>query len=309
MKLTTNEIKIFREIAKSGSETIGEIGSSLDISHQSLSRTLKSLEQKGLVETEKRGISKHLFCSETKHSTLLKTLLLEFPHIKFENLLSGSSLDILHSLSGSSLSRNEMMLRTGLSGKTIQTKLKTLREFGIVFSKRGFYSLNDRFDVLKDFLLEFRRYLNLKIAQEFAADAIILWQEADEFLIKTSEHKEIDKFPLTSVTAFHRYGVQLFLPEYYYYFYSRRKRKLNPDDVILHALVLDPTDTRVVMSVLLLWKKQKVDAEYLSEESSRYGLRTAVRDLIDYIRTKGEVRPDHFPTWKEYEAKAQEYGL
>ena len=309
MKLTTNEIKILGEIAKGDGRRIADIGISLDIFQESLSRTLKSLEKKGLIETEKSGISKYLFFSETKHSTLFKTLLLEFTHVKFENFLSGSSLEILYHLSNSSLSRSEIVLRTGLSEKTIQTKLKNLREFGIVFSERGLYRLNERFDLLRDFLLEFRRYLNLKTAQEFAKDAIIIWQEDDEFLIKTSERKESENFFLTSITAFHRYGVQLFLPEYHYYFYSKQRKKLCLEDVILHALVLDPTDTRVILSVLLLWKKQKVDVDYLTKESDKYQLSKTVEDLVKYMNTRGEVRPDHFPTWREYEVRAKEYGL
>lgn len=207
------------------------------------------------------------------------------------------------------MSRKEIVLRTGLSQKTVQTKLKALREFGIVFSERGFYRLNERFGLLKDFLLEFRRYLNLKVAQEFAKDATILWQEDEEFLIKTSEPKESKNFFSTSITAFHKYGVQLFLPEYYYYFYTKREKKLNIEDVILHALLLDPTDTKVIMSVLLLLKKQKVNVDRLIKESDKYQLSTTVRNLINYINTKGKAKPKHFPTWKEYEAKAKEYEL
>jgi DNA-binding transcriptional ArsR family regulator len=308
MKLTRNETRILKEIAKGSSKRIGDIANSLTISNASFSRTLKSLKKKGLIESEKRGVSKHMFFSETKHSTLLKTLLTELAHVKFEDLLPGSSLEILYSLSKSPLNRREIILHTGLSQKTVQTKLKTLREFGIVFSERGFNRLNERFSLLKDFLLEFRRYLNLKVAQEFAKDATILWQRDKEFLIKTSEPKESKSFFLTSITAFHKYGVQLFLPEYYYYFYSQRKKKLTVEDVILHALLLDPTDTRVIMSALLLLKKQKVNRDYIIEESDRYQLNTTVRNLVDYIHTKGKAKPEHFPTWKEYEAKAKEYG-
>jgi biotin operon repressor len=267
------------------------------------------LEKKGFIETEKKGISKYVFPSETKHSTLFKTLLMEFTHIKFENFLSESSLDVLYSTSGSPLSRKEIMLWTGLSEKTIQTRLKTLRQFGIVITKRGLYTLNERFGLLRDFLLEFRRYLNLKIAQQFAWDAVILWQEADEFLIKTSERKESKNFFLTSITAFHRYGVQLFLPEYYYYFHSKRRKKLTLEDIILHALILDPTDTRVIMSVLLLWKKQKMNVDRLVKKSEKYRLRSNVEDMVEYVRTRGKVRPDNFPMWKEYEVKAKEYRM
>ena len=309
MKLTRNEIRILKEITKGSGEGIGDIASSLNISHASISRTLWSLKKKGLIETEKRGVSKHVFFSETKHSTLLKTLLTEFAHVKFEDFLSDSSLEILYFLFKSPLSRKEIVLRTGLSQKTLQTKLKTLREYGIVFSERGFYRLNERFDLVKDFLLEFRRYLNLKVAQEFVKDATILWQEDEEFLIKTPEPKESKNFFLTSITTFHKYGVQLFLPEYYFYFYTKRKKKLNVEDVILHALLLDPTDTRVIMSVLLLLKKQKVNVDYLIKESDKYQLSTTVRNLVNYINTKGKGKPELFPTWKEYEVKAKEYGL
>ena len=262
-----------------------------------------------MIESEKRGISKRAFFSETKHSTLFKTLLTELAHVKFEDFLSGSSLEILYFLFKSPLSRKEIVLHTGLSQKTVQTKLKTLREFGVVFSERGFYRLNERFGLLKDFLLEFRRYLNLKVAQDFAKDATILWQEDEEFLIRTSEPKESKNFFLSSITAFHKYGVQLFLPEYYYYFHSQRKKKLGVEDVVLHALLLDPTDTRVIMSVLLLLEKQKVNGDYLIKESDKYQLSTTVRNLVNYIHTKGKAKPEHFPTWKEYEAKAKEYGL
>ena len=309
MKLTANEIKILREIAKGDGRRIADISISLDISHQSLSRTLKSLKKKGLIETEKGGISKYLYFSETKHSTLFKTLLLEFTHIKFENFLSGSSFEILYNLSIIPMSRSYLALSTGLSEKTIQTKLKNLREFGIVFSESGLYRLNERFFVLRDFLLEFRRYLNLKTAQEFTKDAIILWQEYDEFLIKTSELKESKNFFLTSITVFHRYGIQLFLPEYYYYFYSERRNKLKKEDVILHALLLDPIDTRIIMSVLLLWKKQKVDVDYMVKESNKYKLSLTVDDLIKYRQTRGKFKPNHFPTWNEYKLKAKDYGL
>jgi biotin operon repressor len=240
---------------------------------------------------------------------LLKTLLTEFAHVKFEDFLSGSSLEILYFLSKSPLSRKEIVFHTGLSQKTVQTKLKTLRQFGIVFSERGFYRLNERFDLLKDFLLEFRSYLNQKVAQEFAKDATILWQRDEEFLIKTTEPKESKNFFLTSITAFHKYGVPLFLPDYYYYFYTKRKKKLNVEDVILHALLLDPTDTRVIMSVLLLLKKQKVNVDYLIKESDKFQLGTTVRNFVNYIDTKGKAKPEHFPTWKEYKAKAKEYGL
>ena len=292
MKLTRNEARILKEIAKGSGKGIGDMASSLSISNASFSRTLKSLKKKGLIETEKRGVSKHMFFSENKHSTLLKTLLTEFAHVKFEDFLSGSSLEILYFLSKSPLSRKEIVFHTGLSQKTVQTKLKTLRQFGIVFSERGLYRLNERFGLLKDFLLEFRRYLNLKVAQDFAKDATILWQRDEEFLIKTSEPKESDNFFLTSITAFHKYGVPLFLPEYYYYFHSQRKKKLNVEDVVLHALLLDPTDTRVIMSVLLLLEKQKVNSDYLIKESDKYKLSTTVRNLFNYIDTKGKAKPE-----------------
>lgn len=99
MKITINETRALKEIAKGSGKGIREMASSLNISHASFSRTLKSLKKKGLIETEKRGVSKRVFFSETKHSTLLKTHLTELEHVKFEDFLSGSSLEILYFLS------------------------------------------------------------------------------------------------------------------------------------------------------------------------------------------------------------------
>ena len=74
MKLTRNETRILRELAKGSGKGIGDIARSLSISNASFSRTLKSLRKKGLIESEKRGLSKIAFFSETKHSTLLQNL-------------------------------------------------------------------------------------------------------------------------------------------------------------------------------------------------------------------------------------------
>jgi hypothetical protein len=76
----------------------------------------------------------------------------------------------------------------------------------------------------------------------------------------------------------------------------------------LGSIVCSKYDS-VIMSVLLLLKKQKVNGDYLIKESDRYQLSTTVRNLVNYIQTKVKAKPEYFPTWKEYGAKAKEYGL
>ncbi|MFQ6052340.1 MAG: winged helix-turn-helix domain-containing protein [Candidatus Hydrothermarchaeota archaeon] len=311
MNLNGSEIKVLKTVAKKERESIGEVVRNTKISYPHLSRILKSLSEKGILETRKRGLSKYVYFSDTKHAILLKTFLSEFGHMHLDKILSGSALVVLSPLAYSPLKKDEIISFSQLSERTVQSKLKILREFGIIIKKdKVTYEFNERFNLLREFIIEFRNYMNHKMAIEFANDAIILWQRGNEFLIKTSEFKESEEFMLTSLSAYHKFSVQLFVPEYYYYFYSPFKRDLSVEDIILHTLVLDPTDTRLILGVLLLWKKvEKINLDYMLKESTKYILQPTISALETYFSSRGKIKPDHFPTWEEFQSKAMEYGL
>lgn len=311
MKLTRNEISILKFVAKNENRTIGQIASALRVLRPSLSRTIPLLKEDGLIKITKKGISSYVAFSETKHAFLLKTILLSFEHFNFEKILSGPSIEILSHLAYSQMDKKQIASCTQLSEKTVQDAVRRFREFGIVIREKKSYRLNERFDTLEEFALEFRNYENQKIARNFAEDSIILWQRGREFLIKTSVSRQSKNFFLTSITAYHKYGIQLILRGSFYYFFSPYKRSLKIEDVILHGLVLDPTDTRLILSAMLAWKKnvKRLNIDCLMQESEKYGLKPMVDAIIDYFDSNGQNAARYFPKWDEFKSKAEEYGL
>jgi DNA-binding transcriptional ArsR family regulator len=312
LRLTEKERETLRAIAHSGDMDVGDVAQALGSLYPAASRLLASLARKGLVDTSRRGQSKRVSLSDTKHTQLFKRLLAEFGHMSLEHLLSNSSLEVLSYISEHPLSRRELVERSSLSDKTVKATLRRLRSVGIVASRESFrYTLAERFRLLGEFIAEFRAYLNQKTAEGFAPDSVVLWQRGREFIIRTEAEKSEKNFFPTATTAFHQHGVELLLSHERYYFYSPSKSSLGVEDVLLHTLVLDKNSTRIILSTLLLWEKnkQQLNTQYLVEKAEEYGLSEVVKSLESYLTSRGQARPKHFPSWQEYLSRAKEYGL
>jgi hypothetical protein len=61
--------------------------------------------------------------------------------------------------------------------------LERSKQFGVI-QKNSKYQVSPRFRTLSEFVIEFRHYLNQKIAARFASDALILWECNHEYLIR-----------------------------------------------------------------------------------------------------------------------------
>jgi len=311
-KLTSTEMRVLRVVGRGDEMTVGGISKATNSPYPALSRVISSLVNKGFLRVSQRGLSRWVSLSDAKHAQLFKSLLSESSHMNFEEALADSSIEVLSHIADAPRKRSEIEERSGLTAKTIKATLKRLREFGVVIAKERFtYILNTRFGLLREFVEEFRRYHNQRLAEDFSADSVIIWQRGKEFLVKTSSSKDRDGFSLTGISAFHQHGVKLFLPDYNHYFHSPYKTRLRVEDILLHAITTDPYGTRTILSVLLLWKvnEAQIDVENLLEEAKKYQIEDAVNALIDYLNSDGRKKPEYFPAWSEYLIKAEEYGL
>ncbi len=114
------EIRLLRELAK-GKQPLLQIKRRLQIKPAFLSRNLKKLQQKGIIQTAAEGNQKTAYFSETKHASLLRDLLLSYDFMDWENILSGKSIEILfQTLDDGDLSK--------FSGATLWRYLKNLKQ-------------------------------------------------------------------------------------------------------------------------------------------------------------------------------------
>jgi DNA-binding transcriptional ArsR family regulator len=308
MKLEINalQFRILRELCFGEYRKIDDLAGALDKSLTRASIALKDLEEKGIVDVERQGLSKRPVFSGNKHAALLKAFISEHFHMKIEEVLAGSALEVLLPLAYEKLDTSEIVEISELSESTVRRNLKKLGEVGIVV--RG-YTINPRHRQLKEFIKEFQGYINQQTAISFARDSVILWQRGKEFLVKTKKEKEGKYFLLTGFSKMGEFGIPLILRGFYYYFYSPFKKAVGMEDAALHVLVTEPSSTTNVLYALLLAAKNQFDMDYFKKEGKKFGLENTAMDIEKYIETRGEHKPRFFPRWEEFKSKAGEYEI
>jgi DNA-binding MarR family transcriptional regulator len=307
IQLGRDELRCLRFIAGHGTARVSEIASALGTSKVQLSRVISDLVDKGFLSTEKLGLSKKISLSETKHAVLWRKLALEFGHMPLHELLSGGSLEVLSAIGSQRLvNRRQIAENSLISEATAARALESLRQLGII-QKEGAYRISPRFQILAEFAAEFRRYMNQKLALEFAPDAVIVWERNEEFIMESSKSEQKDGFLLTGVSAFARFGAPLLAPKSHF-FYSPFRRKLGLEDAIIHSLLV-PNGS--VLPALLAWKKNegRLNLQHLRHKAEKYDAAVSVTEIIGYFESQGSQRPERFPPWNEFLARAREYGI
>lgn len=305
--LGRDELRCLRFIAGHGTARASEIASALGTSKVQLSRIVSNLVDKGFISTEKLGLSKNISLSETKHAALWRKLVLEFGHMRLHKLLSGGSLEVLSAIDSQQLANRKQIAENSLiSEATAARVVESLRQLGII-QKDGAYCISARFQILAEFTAEFRRYMNQKLALGFAPDAVIVWERNEEFIIESSKSEQKDGFLLTGVSAFARFGVPLLAPKSHF-FYSPFARKLRLEDAIIHSLLV-PNGS--MLPTLLAWKKNegKLNLQYLRHKAEKYDANSSVTEIVKYFESQGSQRPERFPPWNEFFARAKEYRI
>lgn len=305
-------MRLLKELCLNEYKNIGELARALKKSPTRVSIALRELEEKGFVEKRKRGVSKRVALSSNKHAVSFKTLLNQYPHIRFEKLLSGSALEVLLPLTFYHKKKlKDIAGASGYSEITVRRALKKLKMHGIVVADRDFhYSMGSFYFWLAEFIRDFQDFINLRLALSFSSTSVVLWRWGKEFLVKTREEKERENFLPTCYEKMADYGIQLILTGSRYYLYSPSRKELKVEDVALHTLFLEKTPRNLLYVLLLVARNLgEIEWEYLEAESVKFKGKDTVQGMKKYLETRGEHRPGGFPKWDEFEAKAGEYEI
>jgi len=303
------EIKILKEVAR-GNHSLYLLKKFLVIKPNLLSYNLKKLLQKGLIKVEKKEkrLGKYVYFDNSKHALLFRELLLRYDHIKWENILSGLAIDVLFQ----TIDKSELTFKN-FSKATFWRYMRDLMSHGIITrSEDDFYEINPRFSILKDFLIEYQRFLLDAIVRSVSASAVILWQKDLECLIRVPKDVNISQksFLRTAVSRFNDFGLPL-ITDFDIYFYSSNMETIRVEDVILHTLLIERDNPRYTLYGLLLLKKQwrRINKEYLLKEAQTFDLSLQLNAMFQFLKTQGVRRGLALPTWEEYLAKAKEYKV
>lgn len=303
------EIKILKEVAR-GNHSLYLLKKFLVIKPNLLSYNLKKLLQKGLIKVEKKEkrLGKCVYFDNSKQALLFRELLLRYDHIKWENILSGLAIDVLFQ----TIDKSELTFKN-FSKATFWRYMRDLMSHGIITrSEDDFYEINPRFSILKDFLIEYQRFLLDAIVRSVSASAVILWQKDLECLIRVPKDVNISQksFLRTAISRFNDFGLPL-ITDFDIYFYSSNMETIRVEDVILHTLLIERDNPRYTLYGLLLLKKQwrRINKEYLLKEAQTLDLSLQLNAMFQFLKTQGVRRGLALPTWEEYLAKAKEYKV
>ena len=301
-----SEIRILRELGK-GRRSLSEIEKSLSLKPALVSHNLKKLLKKGLILTIREGNRKYAYFNDTKHALLLRDLLTSFDYIDWQNILTGKTIEILF---------QALITPEGNQAKfskaTLWRRLKNLKAHGIIAHNEKGYSINPRFSILIDFLKEYQIYLVNKLAKTISENAVILWQEDMEFLVRAPKNTKTPpkNFHRTATSIFQEYDLPLF-SEFDIHLYSTNKKAIRTEDAILHTLLMEPNNVRNTTYALLLLKKteQRIDNTYLMQEAERLGLKNQITGMLQFLKTHTQTKEQVLPTWNEFVTKARDYNV
>lgn len=287
--------------------TISELATTLDHSESYLSRGVGSLEQKGLIYTERDGRRKRLVPSDARAVACYQDLVRQHTHIDFPALLTGKSLEVVYHLD-QPRTVTEIADRSDNYRNTVNRILKRFRDRGLVGNDNGRYAFNADFDALHEFARELAHHLHRHRLESIASKGTILWESYDEFLAQVDREIDVAGFHETGLARFAAFDLQFLLTGHRYYVYSEELDEITPEDLCVHTLVIDD-GSRHRSYCLLLLSHVDVDEERLRERAVHFDLEDLIDTMLRYLETHGAVDTDRLPPWDEFQALAAEYEV
>ncbi len=306
-RLSKSDIRILRELVDSEPSTVSELDESTGLTIQTVSQELSVLSQLGFVHREKRGQTRRIHLSDTKHARLLRNMIVHSSQLRYEALLSGKSLDVLsaiHLLRLSSIKEIEEYSQT--SHVKVIELLARYKQLGVAAKRGDVYHLGVRYSGLGEFLSEFRSYTNLKAIREKIPSAIVVWERDRDLLFRSSEGAISGSQP-SAFSAFPRFGVDVFVGDGDYYFSSPRSINVGVEEALVHAM-LAAEGPRERTLILVLLRKGRVNDRRLLSLSRVYRAEDTAKSYLDYVKTEGGHRPEGFPEWAELTRRFREYA-
>lgn len=302
MTLTKAELRVL--LAIEGPIPMTGLASKLDLSKGTLSALLRSLERKGLVELEgkKPMIIKP---ADNKANHLLRSIMLDYPHIKVENVLTGNRLKVLSALEVEKPHPLWLVqLKANVSRATLHRVLNQLMESLIVGKKKEGYFVSERFAPFKAFADEYFYLQNSIKAKELDPTASVAWSGVEELILSTGtfKGKSVGEFQLTGLARFSDFGLPLISSGVYHYYWPGQKLSL--EEVIVHTLRLG-RDSRELLYTIVLLEGKGFDERKLKRLAAKFDVSDIVGELLEYL--SGVDKPYPFPSRGEVEELCRQY--
>lgn len=313
--INESEFRLLSHLVKEREETVGvaTLGERLDWSLSHTSRVVAELESTGLISVRETGREKLVALANLEPVEELETLLIEYEHVPFAEVVAGSALVLLYYLD-QPRTATELTEMTGLSRATVYRRLDDLQEVGIVGKSRSRFRLNDPFSPLVSIARGVAHHQHKREAEQYTSGVIIVWERHDEYLLACDSEIEASGFHLTGPALLAEFDLQLLTRDRRHYFRSDGLASVSPVDLVCHLLLIDD-GPRYRRYCLLLMEACGLDPAALRDRAEQYEpladieLSATVEELTEYLRTQGAATHPELPSWDEFQSLAAEYEV
>lgn len=296
-----------------GELSIGDLAEKMDWSDGHVSRVVSELESSGYVRTRRDGRRKLVSLSEIEPIERFESLVLEYSHVDFPELIAGAGLDVLYYLDEPRTATviSEM---SGVSRGTVYKRLNKLQRVGIVGKSDSHYRLNEPFSSLSGIARGLAHHEHRTEAERYTSGVNIRWETHDQYLFACDTEFAAEQFYETGPGLFAEFDIPLLTRQRQYYFRSKEITGVSAADLVCHTLLIDDGARYRTYSLLLI-QAECISYSTLRAAAERYNpeaeadLRSIVDELIEYLKTEGEVTADPLPSWQEFKNTAADYEI
>lgn len=292
---------------------ISTLASRLDWSVGHTSRIVSELEILGYIRAIDAGHQKLVTLADVEPIEQLKTLVNEYSHMDFPDLIAGSGVHLLYYLDRQRTA-TELAEVSGISRATVYRRLDDLQTVGIIGKSASHYQLNDPFSMLSSIARGLAHHQHRQEAERSASGVNIVWETYSEYLFACNSDTDSDEFHLTGPSLFAEFDIPLMTRSRQHYFRHDRTTAISPSELVCHTLLIDD-GPRYRIYCLLLIEKEDVGRETLKESAEHYDpeadidLLAIIEELLGYLETKGADTAHRLPSWEEFKNTAADYEI
>ena len=277
-KLNGTEIRIMRLFPRSSISVAG-IAEALEINFSWAYKCISHLEEMGFLNSGKNKRSTFVKMSDTPLGNALSVLLVEEPAMNLDALLGVSSLRMLPLLPEPGYSIGEMTERTGLSPRTVQTRIKKWRSMGVVIYLNRKYMLSPRHPLVINLVREYSRSRNMLHLRESPFNATIVWQDRDEYLISTDKRVADGRYPKAGPTLLAELGYDI-VSRNFYYMFNPLAIPVSEAESLVQTVMLDPINPRPLEYIGQAVSGNRVSKTEIKYYSAKYGVKDRVEEVL-----------------------------
>ena len=278
-RLNKNEVKILISIQK-GPLTISQLANALDKRPSWISRNVKHLRKINFVIAKREGKKVFVSLNQGALGASISCLVSEATMLNIESILSDSGLRVLPFILKPGNSAKTIALKSSLSLRTLHGLLSRWRKMGVVTLANTFYTLNERYKPLIDFVETYTYDTIIRTLNKSFPAASIIWHWRNEFMFSIEHPVSDNRFMPAATTRLLELNYNIISSKEYYY-YNPLQKIVSEEEALIQGYIVDPENPRIHRLIKRDIKNEIIDKVSLLNYAKKYGLKKKIEELVE----------------------------